>query len=146
MQVSIHLLHCKIVFPIGPYKNERIVLRRTTDGRCMNQRRCKIRLQTNVRKLTNQRVRGREKKMSESTIPTLSGTRFTADYFGRETTAMMSGVKTDGMLTTFAVGLAALSAICLLLMCLLEDPWLVGLAFVVTYGLFWTALAGNARN
>jgi hypothetical protein len=84
--------------------------------------------------------------MSQSTIPTLSGTRFTTDYFGRETTAMKSGVKTDGMLTTFALGSAALSAICLLLMCVLEDPWLVALAFVVTYGLFWTALAGSARN
>jgi len=84
--------------------------------------------------------------MSHSTTSTLSGTRLTTDYFGREIAAMKSGVKTDGMLTTFALGLAILSAICLLLMCLLANPWLAALVFVATYILFWIVLAGGAIN
>ena len=84
--------------------------------------------------------------MSLPTMSTSSGTSFTADYFGRAATATKSGIETDGMLTTLAIGLALLSAICLLLICLLENPWFVALVFVAIYSLFWITLANGVEN
>jgi hypothetical protein len=83
--------------------------------------------------------------MSQPTISASPGTRFTADYFRRETTAMNSAVRSDGMLVTFALGNAALSAICLVLMCFLANPWFVASVFVATFGLFWINLSSAMK-
>jgi len=75
--------------------------------------------------------------MSQSTIA--------SDYFRHETAAIMPASKADGLLTTFALGNAALAAICLALACFLADPWFAGLLFVATYGLFWMNLRGAMK-
>jgi hypothetical protein len=83
--------------------------------------------------------------MNQPTTSASPGTRFPTDYFGHETAAMKSPVQADGMLVTFALGNAALSAICLVLMCFLANPWFAAPVFVTTFSLFWINLSGAMK-
>ena len=67
------------------------------------------------------------------TIPALSfspGARSTTDLF-RDRTAIALHPANGALV------MSVLSAICILLMCLLEDPWFAAAAFIPAYGVFW---------
>ena len=83
--------------------------------------------------------------MNQPTTSASPGTRFPTDYFGHETATMKSAVQADGMLVTFALGNAALSGVCLVLMCFLANPWLAAPVFVATFSLFWINLSGAMK-
>jgi hypothetical protein len=87
----------------------------------------------------------RGKHMNQPTTAASPGTRFATDSFGYETAAMKSAVQPDGILVTFALGNAALSAICLVLMCFLANPWFAAPVFVTTFSLFWINLSGAMK-
>jgi hypothetical protein len=66
-------------------------------------------------------------------LPTLSispQTRFTTDLFRYQTA--VTSFPAEGTLVT-----SLLSAICVILICFLANPWLAVAAFIPAYGLFW---------
>lgn len=82
--------------------------------------------------------------MSQITMPASPRTRFMAGYdFRGATAATKAAVQADGMLLACALVVAALSAVCLLMMCLLPNPWIASLVFVAAYSLFWICLSGS---
>jgi hypothetical protein len=83
--------------------------------------------------------------MNQPTISASPGTGFTTDYFGHEIAAMKSAAQSDGMLGTFALGNAVLCAICVVLLCFLENPWFAATVFVGTFSLFWINLSGAKK-
>ena len=65
-------------------------------------------------------------------LPTLSispSARFTTDLFRNQTAVASSPA--GGLVTSVP------PAICILLICFLENPWLAASAFIPAYGVFW---------
>jgi hypothetical protein len=75
----------------------------------------------------------------------MSLSTITADYFGHKAAVTTPVTHADGMLKMLALANAALAAICLAAMFLVDDPSLAALIFAATYILFWINLRGAMK-
>jgi hypothetical protein len=89
----------------------------------------------------------REGLMSQPTLSSSPGTRLNAAaFYGREASAIKSGLTSGAVMTTFVLGNAALATLSMILLFLLPNPWAAALIFAATYGLFWLSLVGGANT
>jgi len=75
----------------------------------------------------------------------MSHATITTDYFEHEAAAMKPVAQADGMPKIFALANAALAAISLVVMFLVDEPWLAVLVFAASYILFWISLRGAMK-
>jgi len=75
----------------------------------------------------------------------MSISTITADYLGRKTAVIKPVGQADGMLKALALANATLAAISLVMMFLVDDPWLAALVFAATYIVFWINLRGAMK-
>ena len=75
----------------------------------------------------------------------MSISTITTNYFGHKDAATKPVAQEGGIPKILALAIAALAAISLVAMFLVDDPLLVALLFAATYTLFWINLRGAMK-
>jgi hypothetical protein len=83
--------------------------------------------------------------MNQATTSILSDTRYDPGYFGPASPADKS--LTQAGRTAMAIPLfsAALSLLCLVTICFIQEPWFAAAGFAAAYSFFWVSLSNQGN-